>query len=219
MVVEIVPPSAREQQCSERITAAIVEQQDVIRARRENDQPLSLQSELAESRRQNTQLQQLLEEDSERHPSNKQAKAAQASLTKVRKELAELHSTHAVTNRELERARDINDQSVVEYLAQVRAITDWKNTCAKIQQQLTDKTQEFATLSADCAKKDKELECLREGNYFDEFSDETHISRQNIYFRENNELYSEIEELRKTALKCQETLRIVRGPATQPRMS
>ena len=86
MVVEIVPPSEREQQRRERITAAIVEQQDVIRARIENDQFLSLQSELAEARRQNTQLQQLLEEDSERHPSNKQAKATQSSLTKVRKE-------------------------------------------------------------------------------------------------------------------------------------
>ena len=91
--------------------------QDVVRARRENDQLLSLQSELADARRQNTQLQQLLEEDSEKHPSNKKAKATQASLTRVRKELEKLRSTHAATNRELERALDINDQSVVEYLA------------------------------------------------------------------------------------------------------
>jgi chromosome segregation ATPase len=121
----------------------------------------------------------------------------------VRKELAELRSTHAATNRELERALDINDQSVVEYLAQVRAITDWKNSCSTFQKQLADRTQEFATLSAACEKKDKELAELREGNYYDEFSDETHISRQNRYFRENHELCSEIEELRKTALKCQ----------------
>ena len=52
-------------------------------------------------------------------------------------------------------------------------------------------------------KKDKELECLREGNYYDEFSDETHHSRQNRYRKENNELCSEIEELCKTVLKYQ----------------
>ena len=144
-----------------------------------------------------------MEEDSESHPSNKQAKAAQAALTRVRNELAESRATHAITKRELERALDINDKSVVEYMAQVRAITDWKNTCARLQKQLTDKTQEFTTLSADCAKKDKELESLREGNFYDEFSDETHISRQKRYFRENNELCSEVEELRKTAQKCQ----------------
>ena len=71
MVVEIVPPSEREQQRRKRITAAVVEQQDVIRARRENDQLLSLQSELAEARRQNTELQQLSEEDQALHPSDK----------------------------------------------------------------------------------------------------------------------------------------------------
>ena len=76
----------------------------------------------------------------------------------MRNELAESRATHAITKRELERALDINDKSVVEYLAQVRAITDWKNTCARLQKQLTDKTQEFTTLAADCAKKDKELE-------------------------------------------------------------
>ena len=64
----MVPPSAREQQRRERQTAAVVEQQVT---RRENDQLLSLQSELAEARRQNTQLQQLSEEDQALHPSNK----------------------------------------------------------------------------------------------------------------------------------------------------
>ena len=182
------------------MTAAIVEQQA---ARRENEHLLSLQSELAEARRQNTQLQQLLEEDSEKHPSNKQAKADRSALTRVRNELAVLRSNHTDTNRELERAKDINDQSVIEYLAQTRAIQDWKNSRSVLKKQLADKTQELATLSADCEKKDKELECLRDGNYYDEFSDETHISRQNRYFRENNELCSEIEEMCKTVLKYQ----------------
>ena len=72
-----------------------------------------------------------------------------------------------------------------------------------LQKQLDDKTQEFETLSAACEKKDKELEELREGNYYDEFSDETHHSRQNRYMKENNELCSDIEELRKTVLKYQ----------------
>ena len=61
MVVEIIPPSDRLQQRRERITAAIAEQQAT---RREDEQLHSLQSELAEARRQNAQLQQLLEEDS-----------------------------------------------------------------------------------------------------------------------------------------------------------
>ena len=172
------------------MTAAVVEQQVT---RRENAQLLSLQTELAEARRQNTQLISLLEEDSASHPSNKKAKAAEAALTRVRNELAESRDAHAITKRELERALDVNDKSIVEYIAQNRAITDWKNTCANLKKQLTDKTQEFAALSTDCAKKDRELAELREGNYYDEFSDETHISRQNRYFRENNELCSEIQ--------------------------
>ena len=45
--------SGDDQQRRERMTAAVVEQQVT---RRENDQLLSLQSELAEARRQNTQL-------------------------------------------------------------------------------------------------------------------------------------------------------------------
>ena len=146
--------------------------------RRENELH-SLQSELAEARRQSAQLQQLLEEDSESHPSNKQARADRATLVKVRKELSELHSTYWVTKKELERAKDLKDQSVVEYLALTRSVADWKRSYGALQTQLEDKTQEFATLSAACEKKDKELECLREGNYYDEFSDETHHTRQN----------------------------------------
>ena len=142
-----------------------------------------------------------MEEDSEKHPSNEQAKAAQAALTRVRNELAVLRSTHAVTNRELERAKDINDQSVVEYLAQTQSIADWKKNYDSVRKQLADKTQEFETLSAACVKKDKELEELREGNYYDEFSDETHHTRQNRYMKENNVLCSKIEELRKMVLK------------------
>ena len=56
-------------------------------------------------------------------------------------------------------------------------------------------------MSAACVKKDKELEELREGNYYDEFSDETHHTRQNRYMKENNVLCSKIEELRKMVLK------------------
>ena len=124
MIVDNIPPARREttgdrlQQHRERMTAAVLESQA---SRRENEQLLSLQSELADARRQNTQLQQLLEEDSERHPSNKQAKANRAALTTVRNELAELRS--------LERAKDINDQSIVEYLAQTQSIADWKKNC------------------------------------------------------------------------------------------
>ena len=125
--------------------AAILESQAT---RRENEQLHLLQSELAEARRQNAQLQQLLEDDSESHPSNKQAKADRAALTRVRKELSELRSTHAATNRELERAKDINDQSIVEYMAQNRSAADWKRSYHVLQKQLADKTQEFETLSA-----------------------------------------------------------------------
>ena len=91
--------------------------------RRENELH-SLQSELAEARRQNAQLQQLLEEDSKSHPSNKQARADRATLVKVRKELSELHSKYWITERELGRAKDINDQSIGEYLALTRSVAD-----------------------------------------------------------------------------------------------
>ncbi len=106
-------------------------------ARRENDQLLSLQSELLTARRQITQLQQLLEEDSDRHPSNKKAEAAQAALTRARNELAESRAVHAIASRELEKAKDTNDQHVVQYLAHVKAIQDWKNTCGVLKKQLT----------------------------------------------------------------------------------
>ena len=114
---------------------------------------------------------QLLEDDSDSHPANKQARADRTALVKVRKELSELRSTHETSKRELERVKDINDQSIVEYLALTRSVSDWKRSYGSLQKQLADKTQEFATLSATCEKKDKELECLREGNYYDEFSD------------------------------------------------
>ena len=105
--------------------------------------------------------------------------------------MSELRSTYWVTKKELEKAKDINDRSIVEYPAQVRSIADWKKSCGALQKQLADKTQEFETLSAACEKKDKELEELREGNYYDEFSEETHHSRQNRYMKENNELCSD----------------------------
>ena len=97
MAVEDDPPSGYGtndggvQQRRERIATAILESQ----ATRREKELHSLRSELAAARRQNAQLQQLLEEDSESHPSKKQARADRATLVKVRKELSELHSTHA----------------------------------------------------------------------------------------------------------------------------
>ena len=64
-----------------------------------------LRTELSSTQGLNAQLQQLLEEDSESHPSNKQARADRAELIKVRKELSELHSKHWITERELEKAK------------------------------------------------------------------------------------------------------------------
>ena len=130
MAVEGDPPSGYGtndggvQQRRERIATAILESQ----ATRREKELHSLRSELAAARRQKAQLQQLLEEDSESHPSNKQARADRATLVKVRKELPEFHSTHAITKRELERAKDINDQSIVEYLALTRSVADWKRS-------------------------------------------------------------------------------------------
>ena len=46
---------------------------------------------------------QPLEEDSEANPSDRQARVDRVALTKARKELSELHATHWITERELER--------------------------------------------------------------------------------------------------------------------
>ena len=178
-----------------------MERQEIIAAqeRARENQLQSLQSELSAARLHADQLQRLLEDDSELHPSNKQAQADRAELVKARKEL----SRHAQPSRELDKAKAINDKSIGEYHALTRSVADWKRGYGSLQKQLADKTKENATLSADCAKKDKELESFREGNYYDEFSDETHHTRQNYYMKENTALCSEIEELRKTILKCQ----------------
>ena len=55
------------------------------------------------------------------------------------------------------------------------------------------------TLSAATEAKDKELENFCEGQYYDEFSDSTHRTRQNRYKVEN-------DALRKQGLKMQEDL-------------
>ena len=125
-------------------------------------------------------------------------------MTKARKELSELHATHWITERELERAKDINDKSILENLALNRSISDWKRSCGSLQTQLEAKTKELATLSAATEAKDKELENFREGQYYDEFSDSTHRTRQDRYKTENNALCSDIEALRKQGLKMQE---------------
>ena len=96
----------------------------------------SLRKELASTRKHSSQVQQLLEEDSDVHPSNKQARADRAALIKARKELSELHSTHWITERELERAKDINDKTIVENLTLNRSISDWKRNCGSLQTQL-----------------------------------------------------------------------------------
>ena len=141
MAVENIPPVrqrttvGRSQQRRER-------RQEILESRaiaKENEL-LSLQSELSAARLHAAQLQQLLEEDFESHPSNKQARADRAELTKVRKELSKLRSTHAVANRELERTKDINDQRIVEYLALTRSVSDWKKNYDSLQKQLADKT-------------------------------------------------------------------------------
>ena len=48
---------------------------------------------------------QPLEEDSEANPSDRHARADRVALTKARKELSELHATHWITEKELERAK------------------------------------------------------------------------------------------------------------------
>ena len=61
-------------------------------------------------------------------------------------------------------------------------------------------------MSAAIEAKDKELQAFREGQFYDEFSDETHHTRQNSYKKENDSLCSDIEVLRKQVLKTQEEL-------------
>ena len=114
-----------------------------------------------EAQQQVAQLQQFLEEDSESHPKNKQAKADRAELITLRCELSTFHSTHWITSRELEKAKATHERLVVESLAHTRSISDWKKSFGSLQKQLEDKTRELATLSATSEKKDKELECLR----------------------------------------------------------
>ena len=126
---------------------------------------------------------QSLEEDSDAHPSNRQARADRVALTKTRKELSELHATHWIAEKELERAKDINDKTIVENLALHRSITDWRRSCGSLQAQLDVKTKELATLSAATEAQDKKLENFREGQYYDEFSDSTRSSHLSFWSR------------------------------------
>ena len=131
-------------------------------ARKEID---SLRKELASTQKHSSQVLQLLEEDSDAHPSNRQAQVDRAELIKTRRELSELHATHWITEKELER----------------------------------DKTKALEV-------KTKALATFREGQYYDEFSDSTHRTRQNQYKADNDVLCSDIEALRKQGLKMQEDL-------------
>ena len=117
----------------------------------------------------------------------------------MRKELSELHSKHWITERELEKAKATHERGIVEHFALTRSVSDWRKSYGTLQQQLEDKTQELATLSAATEAKDKELENFCEGQYYDEFSDSTHRTRQNRYKVEN-------DALRKQGLKMQEDL-------------
>ena len=94
-------------------------------ARQEID---SLRKELASAQHHSSQVLQLLEEDSDAHPSNRQARADRAALTKATRELSELHAAHWIAEKELERAKNINDKTIVENLALHRSITDWKGS-------------------------------------------------------------------------------------------
>ena len=118
MSVENVPP-ARKRTTGGRLQQLKESRRELSRSQStaREDELDSLRSELSKTQLHATQLQQLLEEDAESHPSNKQARADRAELAKVRNELSELRSTHWITNREFENANDINDRSIVDYLA------------------------------------------------------------------------------------------------------
>ena len=83
--------------------------------------------------------------------------------------------------RDLKRATESSEQSLRDTHAGYRTIQGWRQSFGQLQKQFNDKTQEVVTLSATIASKDKEIELLQEGHYYDEFSDETHHTRQNRY--------------------------------------
>ena len=124
----------------------------------------ALRKELASTRKHSSQVQQLLEEDSEAHPSNRQARADRADLNKTKKELSELHATHWITESELERAKDINDKSIVENHALNRSVLDRKSSCGSLQMQLEAKTKELATPSTAMRQKTKSWRTFARGS-------------------------------------------------------
>ena len=74
-----------------------------VRIEEAEDEMNSLCTELSRSQLLNMQLQQLLEEDQESHPSNKIVTAIQAQLITVKGELETLQRSHAIKVNELER--------------------------------------------------------------------------------------------------------------------
>ena len=91
-------------------------------------------------------------------------------------------------------------------MMQAQSITDWQKSNDSLQTRLKAAVKEKATISAAIEAKDKELENFREGQYYDEFSDSTHHTRQNRYKTKNESLCSDIEAQRKQVLKAQEYL-------------
>jgi hypothetical protein len=76
---------------------------------------------------------------------------------------------------------------------QAQSITDWQKSNDSLQTRLKAAVKEKATISAAIEAKDKELENFREGQYYDEFSDSTHHTRQNRYKTENDSLCSDLD--------------------------
>ena len=67
-------------------------------------------------------------------------------------------------------------------------------------------TEKELWVTSSAEAKDRELENFREGQFYDEFSDSTHRTRQDRYKADNDVLCSDIEALRKQGLKMQEDL-------------
>ena len=146
-----------------------------------------LRAELSRTPLHLDQLQQLLAEDQESHPSNRQAPADRAQLITVKGELLALHSSHWIASKELEKSKAIQEQLTVQSHAQARSILNWKKSFASLQKQLEPAKKEIETLTAAITAK----ESLRvfEKDYYDEFLDETHHTRQNIQERERRVVF------------------------------
>ena len=69
----------------------------------------------------------------------------------------------------------------VQSKAHAQSNADLQKSNASLRTKLEAALKEKVTMSAAIAEKDKELENFREGQYYDEFSDSTHRTRQNRY--------------------------------------